>query len=83
MRKITPEMVRNKCDKLDIPHRQVWEACGLKLAWFNKMIMDNPKYAFVNPNVELMNKIWSYLTLYEKHHKGIERAIMKEWRSLN
>ena len=80
MKNITPDMVRDKCAELGIPHRQVWEACGLNISWFNKMIMDNERHSFKEPNPEWMLLIWEYLTLYEKEHQKFEQRMDKVWR---
>jgi hypothetical protein len=82
MKKITPKMIRDKCAKLNIPHRQCWEATDIGKAWFIKMIMDNDKYAFKDPNPERMDKIWSYLFLYEQHYKKADAEFADKWKKI-
>ena len=82
MKKITPAMVRDKCTELNIHHRTVWEACDLNQSWFIKMIMDNDKYRFKNPNPEWMEKIWSFLYAHEKFYKGMDAKFLKYWKGL-
>ncbi len=80
MNEITPQMVRDKCAELNIIHRTIWEACGLNKSWFLKMIMVNPKYAFVRPNPAWMRKVWGYLLAHEEFYAGMDKKFLKHWK---
>jgi len=74
---ITPEQIRQKIKSLDLTYTHVWEAVGLNRGWFCKMIMENSKYSFENPNPEWMKLIIKYLNAYEKYHIAREKINSK------
>jgi len=71
---ITPELLRQKIKSLDLTYTHVWEAVGLNRGWFCKMIMENSKYSFENPNPEWMKLILKYLGAYEKYLEAANKA---------
>ena len=66
MKKITPEMVRHRIAGLGLKYNQVYQALGLSRSWFYKMIMENEKYKFQEPNPEWMKMIMDYCADYER-----------------
>jgi len=74
---ITPELLRQKIKSLDLTYTHVWEAVGLNRGWFCKMIMENSKYSFENPNPEWMKNILGYLNNYEKYLTARNKLLTK------
>lgn len=61
MRKITPHQIRVKTAKVDITYEHIYINLGMSRSWFYKMIMNNKRYEFTDPNPKWMKLIMDYL----------------------
>jgi hypothetical protein len=84
--KINATRIRKWCKKIDLSYTQIYTTLDIDPNWFNRMIMENDKYRFINPNPERMNRIWAYVKAYTTYHTAEQRrfkAFQEKWSELN
>jgi len=76
----TAELLRRYCKRYDLSYTQIYKTLDIPSEWFNRMIMDNKKYRFINPNPERMKLIWEYARAWSDYKKA-ERLRMATFQA--
>jgi len=63
---IQPSQIREKIKELDLTYAQVYTLLGIGKGWFLKMVMENERYRFDNPDPSRVKRIWEFLKDYER-----------------
>jgi len=74
------QLLRNFCARYDLSYTQIYTTLSIPKEWFNRMIMGNKKYSFLNPNPERMRLIWEYAKAW-RDYKTAERLRMNTFQS--
>ena len=74
------ELLRRFCKRYDLSFTQIHKTLGIPSEWMNRMIMDNKKYRFINPNPERMARIWEYAKAW-RDYKTAERIRFNTFQS--